>query len=114
MGDSNFVEQVLAQDTLLIEERSQRQQQGWSLARLIENVCVYCDVEQKQLLSKARANTLSQAKALICFWGTQELGYTMREIANRLAISQPAVSNWVKQGQMYCKEQGVEFKVIEN
>jgi predicted transcriptional regulator len=62
---------------------------------------------------KGRANALSKAKALICHWGTQELGLTMRDIAEHLAITQPAVSNWVKKGKEYCDDQDLEFSVVE-
>jgi hypothetical protein len=104
LGDSDFVERVLAQDTLSIEKGTQRIQAGWDLVRLIRRVRQYCGIKEEQLAQKARANDLSLAKALICFWGSREMSLSLREIAHRLAISQPATSQWVKRGGEYCRQ----------
>jgi REP element-mobilizing transposase RayT len=113
LGDSDFVKRALAQDTLSIEKGTQRIQAGWDLDRLIRRVCLYCGVKEEQLAQKARANDLSLAKALICFWGSRELNLSLREIAHRLAISQPATSQWVKRGREYCRELEIDFEVID-
>jgi hypothetical protein len=99
----------LAQDTLSIEKGTQRIQAGWDLDRLIRRVCLYCGIKEEQLAQKARANDLSLAKALICFWGSRELNLSLHEIAHRLAISQPATSQWVKRGREYCRELEIDF-----
>ena len=114
LGESSFVEQALAQDELSVQEKSRRSEQGWNLNSLIQKICLYCDITEDQLLVKARVNRLSKAKSLICYWGTSELGLTSREIADRLKISQPSVSRWIKQGEGYCRRKDVSFKVIEN
>jgi hypothetical protein len=114
LGDSDFVERALAQDTLAVEKGTQRILDGWDLERLISRVCQYCGVKEDRLTQKARGNDLSLAKALICLWGSQELKLSLREIAHPLSISQPAVSQWVKRGEEYCREQGIEFEVIDS
>jgi hypothetical protein len=109
LGDSDFVERALAQDTLAVEKGTQRILDGWDLERLISRVCQYCGVKEDRLTQKARGNDLSLAKALICLWGSQELKLSLREMAHPLSISQPAVSQWAKRGEEYCREQGIEF-----
>ncbi len=111
-GDSGFVENALTQDKLLMERASYREQQGWTLNGLVVKVFDLCEAEERQLLIKTRANSLSTAKSLICFWGTHEFGFTMRKIANHLEISQPAVSKSVKRGKRYCEEHELEFEVV--
>ncbi|MES9994182.1 MAG: transposase [Candidatus Thiodiazotropha sp.] len=114
LGESDFVEHALAEDTLTVEKATQRIQAGWDLDRLIHRVCLYCGVKEDRLTQKARANDLSLAKALICHWGSQELNLSLREIANRLSISQPATSHWVNRGGEYCREVGIDFEVIDS
>ncbi len=75
-------------------------------------VCDLSEVEERQLLIKARTNSLSTAKSLICFWGTDKLGFTMRKIVNHLEISQLAVSKLVKRGKRYCEEHELECEVV--
>lgn len=113
LGGSGFVERALAEDELSVLEKSRRRRQGWNLNKLIIKVCHYCDIREDQLLVKARANKLSRAKSLICYWGTQELGLSSCNIADRLKISQPAVSRWIRQGEAYCRKEEVGFKAIE-
>jgi REP element-mobilizing transposase RayT len=113
LGDSDFVEQALAQDKLAMEKRTSRQQAGWDLDALVECVCHYCEVDKNHLTRKSRNNSLSLAKGLISYWGTEELGLTMREIARCLSISQPAVSNWVRQGKAYCDEEALTLDAID-
>ena len=54
---------------------------------------------QEQLNSKARGGSLSEAKAMIRYLATAELGLALREIADYLSISQPSVSGRVKKGK---------------
>ena len=112
LGDSDFVERALEQDRLDLDRYAVRRQEGWDLVSLKEGVCQYCEVDENQLARKSRASNVSIAKGLISYWGTKELGHTMREIADALSISQPAVSNWVRQGKAYCEREEVTLDTI--
>jgi len=113
LGENQFVERALAQDDLAMEEASRLRQEGWDIDRLVQKVCNYCNIDELELLSKARANRLSITKSLICYWGTYNLGLTLREISNRLSISQPAASLWLRKGKKYCEDEGISFREIE-
>ena len=41
---------------------------------------------------------------MICYLGTQKLGLTSRRVADRLRISQPAISKWIDKGRQLGKE----------
>ena len=114
LGDSHFVERAIAQDALNIDAATQRSRDGWNVDTLIRRVCSYCEIEEEQLRQKARANHLARAKALVCLWGTQELKLSMREIAQKLSISQPAVSQWVNRGREYCAKEALNFTDLDS
>lgn len=101
LGDSHFVEKALKQDRMNIDARSRLQREGWDLERLVSRACQYCGIEEHRILEKSRCGPPSMAKALICYLGTQQLGLTSRAIADRLRISQPAVSKWTRKGRQY-------------
>lgn len=101
LGDSRFVEHALKQDQITIETSSRLQREGWNLERLISRVCQYCGIRESQLLEKSRCGPPSRAKALICYLGTQRMSLTSRQIADRLCISQPAVSKWIGKGHQF-------------
>lgn len=104
LGNSQFVEQSLSEDSLQIEIKTFRQQQGWTLEKLISCVCSAYEFQEQRLTTKARGSQLALAKSLICYWGGgEELGLPLMEIGIRLRISQQAVSKWVSQGRAHCR-----------
>ena len=109
-GDAQFVEYALAQDELATELKSHLERSGWTLCKLTEKVCDVFDIEEQNLLRKARDNKLSLAKSLICYWGTNKLGLTAGEIARKLRITQPAVLYLTKKGFNYCHSNNVELE----
>ncbi len=112
LGDSDFVERILRKDELQLKEKAAIQRAGWDLDGLICRVCEYCAIQPDELTQKGRANNLSLAKALICFWGTQNLAVTTQVLADRLDISQPAASKSSKRGREYCRAQGIEMEKV--
>jgi len=101
LGESDFVEEALKEDELALDTHSQFRQRGWTLERLTQRVCQAFGVDPAHLTQKGRANALSTAKALICHWGITKLGVSSTELAIRLGLSQPAVSQSAKRGQRY-------------
>ncbi len=112
LGESDFIQEALAQDKLSLERRTQRETEGWTLEAIVAGVCSHYDIEESRLIKKARNNVVSEAKGLICFFSTEQLGLPMREVAQHLQISQPAVPNWVKKGEQYCHEFGITFEGV--
>jgi chromosomal replication initiation ATPase DnaA len=95
------VEGALRQDTLAIETRSKLLAQGWDLELLQARVCRYCAITPAQIMRKGRGDAISRAKALFCYLGTEKLGFSTRQVADRLQISQPAVTKWRMKGSCF-------------
>jgi len=109
LGESDFVERALHDDNLPVMDSTAMARRGWTLAKLVQRVCAHYKITEAMLQSKARSNDLSLAKSLICYWGTQKIGLSCREIGLRLSISQQAVSCWVNKGRAYCELEKLEF-----
>ncbi len=112
LGRSEFIENALAQDELQFDYRSRLERDGWTLDKLISEVCILLVIERGDLKRKARSNALSTAKALICYWGVNKLGFTAREIACELGITQPAVSYWTVKGKRFCDIERIEIEQL--
>ena len=104
LGDSQFVEGILREDEINVEEKTRFLREGWDLEKLIQHVCREVGIEESLLINKGRNNSVSKAKGLICYLGVHRLGLSMNTIANRLGISQPAVSKARKQVMNYIQE----------
>lgn len=78
LGASHFVDEILAQDELSLENRTHLELQGWTLEKLMLRVCNQYDVTPESLSRQTRNNSHSTAKSLICFWGMSSLGLGAR------------------------------------
>jgi len=112
LGSSNFVETALDQDNLPIELKVMLVREGWDVERLARWVCKLTGTRVEQLVLKARGGKLSEAKSVLCYLGSSELGLSLREIANYLSISQPSVSAWVSKGEVVCRSKGLSLESI--
>ncbi len=109
LGDSAFVESVLKMDKLPLDQKTHWQRKGWDLAKLISKVCIYIGILPKDIIKKGRQNDISDAKSLICYWGTQVLGLSSTAIAIGLSIGQPSISKASKRGEIYCQQYGIDW-----
>lgn len=109
-GDSRFVERVLEEDEIKLDEQTRLKQAGWDLEGLIQTVCEQYDVDEELITSRGRENNLSVARGLICHLGLRCSGFTSTALSRRLTLSQPAVSKAAKRGLTYCREEGIEFE----
>ena len=112
LGDASFVRNSLNQDVITIDFQSELERSGWTLDLLINKVCKYVGVDELSLLRKARHSNASLAKSLVCYWGTEVLGLTAKEVAERLNLSHSAVSYRVNTGRCYCEDNRLEFTAL--
>ena len=112
LGSSEFVESALRQDSLSTEKTQKLARAGWDIDELARWVCNYAGISQDRMVSKARGGKLSEAKSIFCYQGSNELGLTLREIADFLSISQPSVSAWVKKGELFCKAHDISLESL--
>jgi putative transposase len=50
-----------------------------------------------------------KARSLLCYWATRELGMTTVDLASRLNLAQPTVSQAVKRGQKIAEDLGLRL-----
>ena len=113
LGDSDFVSAVLSRDSLNLDQATLRSRQGWTLEKLIHRVCDLYKIDEHALLRKARNNSCSRSKALICYWATFDLDTANTEIAQRLLISQQAISKWTGKGHSLVSNSDIRFPDAE-
>ena len=54
----------------------------------------------QDLDTKTKEKPYVNARSILCYWSTRELGISMTELARRLDMTQPAVSYMVRRGRM--------------
>ena len=114
LGSSEFVESALRQDDLSAKRTVRLAHAGWNIEKLARWACSHTGISQDKLASKARRGKLSEAKSIICYLGVNELGLSIREIADFLSISQPSASAWVKKGELFCNANEISLESARN
>ena len=111
LGDSDFVETVLASAKEVFEERYVLKARGIDFNQLVLRVAQVLKLPPDQVTAWGKSPRTVQARSLLCFWAHRKLGMTTIEIARRLKISQPAASRCSRRGEQMEKEN--RFKLID-
>jgi len=98
LGDGDFVQGVLSAAAERLEGRYWLAAEGYDFSRLLARVAELTDVPVEQVVAPDRSRTISQARSLLCFWATRELGMSQTDLAQRLQLTQPAVSQAIQRG----------------
>jgi hypothetical protein len=106
LGDGDFVESVLKASEESIVRKDSLKREGWDYEKLLKRVCGLVGVEKEELKKRGKKNKIAYAKALIAYWGKNELGMKGTEIGKLLGVSKQAVSLLVPVGEKYAKDNG--------
>ena len=98
LGKGDFVAQVLAEAEENLERKYRLASGGYTLDKLIERVSELTGMSSEELIEPGKARERVEARSLLCYWATTELGISQSQLAQRLGIHQPAVSNAVRRG----------------
>ena len=99
LGDSDFVAQVLEAANEEMESRYHLKSQGFNFDKLVQRVADLCDMESIELLLPSKQPNRVEARSLLCYWAVRKLGIRGTWVAEKLAITQPAVSKAVRRGE---------------
>jgi len=109
LGDSEFVIKVLEQCEEGLERRYRLQAGGYDYGKLMRRAAELCGVSPGDISSRSKRPRVVEARSLLCFWAVQGLGMSATAVANRLKISQPAVSISVRRGEKISRERGIKL-----
>jgi REP element-mobilizing transposase RayT len=109
LGDSDFVEKVLKKAQEKRERQYQLEADGFNIDQVAQRVAAILGVKCEQVWEKGKHPQTVKARSLLCYWVVRELGISATELARRIGITQPAISQSVKRGEAIAKENGFEL-----
>ena len=109
LGDSNFVEEVLKLAQEKRERQYQMEVQGFTVDQIAGRAAALLGVKPEQIWKKGKHPETVKARSLMCYWAVHELGMSATELARRIGITQPAVSQSVKRGEAIARQNGFEL-----
>jgi REP element-mobilizing transposase RayT len=106
LGDSDFVESVLAIANEKMERKYALQAAGLDLDGLAEIVAGITGVKPSRIFSPGKDRRRVYARSLLCFWATRELGISLAELSRRTRISQSSISMSAHRGEQIVESEG--------
>jgi REP-associated tyrosine transposase len=104
LGQGDFVAQVLADAHEKLERKYRLAAGGYTLDRLIERVAELLGMASEEVIAPGKDRRKVEARSLLCYWATTELGISQTHLSRRVPLNQPAVSNAVKRGAHLIRE----------
>ncbi len=71
-------------------------------------------MSSEEVTEPGKARQRVEARSLLCYWATAELGIRQTQLAERLRIHQPAVSNAVRRVLIWCGSGNILLKPKSN
>lgn len=109
LGNGDFVETVLAAGNERLERRSMLLAVGYDFERLVQRVAALFEMPPHEVLRVGKYARTVPARSVLCYWANRELGIRTVELARRLKISQPTVSQSIARGQRMVTEKGLQL-----
>jgi hypothetical protein len=109
LGDSGFVEQVLAAAGEQMERKTRLRAKGINLDTLAARVLEVLKIKADQLSRPGKQPQRVRARSLYCYWAVRELGISMTELSRFFGITVTAVSRSVERGETIANEEGFHF-----
>lgn len=103
LGDSDFVDSIIAQSEELYDRRQSLKRKGYNLDRIAERVAEVLGMDLDEVYSKGRQDRKVKARSLLCYWASRELGISHTALAKKLEMSVSAVGFSVERGESIAK-----------
>jgi len=100
LGDGEFVTQVLAQAEEQFHHKYRLSAEGYDMEKLIGRVAEVTQLSPKKILDTERDRKRTEARSILCFWATDQLGITQTELSRMLNLTQSAISHAVRRGRI--------------
>ena len=106
LGDSEFVDSVLAQAEEHYTRQCTLRRRGYDLEKIAERVAEIYRVNVREVLARGRQEQRVSARSLFCFWAVRDLGNSLAAVARHIGMSTAGVGYAVQRGEAIAHENG--------
>jgi putative transposase len=109
LGDGEFVEKVLAQAKEAFERKYRLKVKGIHVDRIAARVAEIVGIDPAEVWAAGKQHKVVQARSLLCYWTTSELGLSQAWLSKKLGLSQAAISLSVARGRQIASQKKYEI-----
>lgn len=111
LGDGDFVENILSQCQERMERKYLYKKKGCDFKWLSGKVATTLGIRKEEITRGGRYPRRVEARSVLCYWASRELGMSTIALSKRLGISQPTVSQSVRRGERIVLEK--KLRLVE-
>ena len=111
LGQGDFVESVLEAAQENLDRKSKIRALGYDFDWLVGRVLGLFDLTFNELLTGGKQRKMVQARSVLCYWATRELGMSAVSISKKLNIASSTASESAMRGKQIVENQG--WKLLE-
>ncbi len=109
LGQGDFVETVLKAAQENLDRKSRIRALGYDFDWLLDRVLGLFGLTFKELLTGGKQRRTVQARSVLCYWGTRELGMSAVGISKKLNIASSTASESATRGRQIVERQGLKL-----
>lgn len=109
LGDSEFVDSVLAAARETMERKYRLKAMGCDFHMIITRVSRIFDVPEESIRSSGKEPKRVKARSVAAYWAVRELCMAGIEVGEELGLTQSAVSRAVQRGEDIVRELGISL-----
>jgi len=79
---------------------------GYDIDKAAPRVAEVLNIDPEKVWQKGKHPETIRTRSLFCYWAARELGIIMKELADKLGLTLPAVSLSIRRGENLVKEFG--------
>jgi hypothetical protein len=109
LGQGDFVESVLKAAQENLDRKSKIRALGYDFDWLVDRVLGLFGLTLTELLTGGKQRRTVQARSVLCYWGTRELGMSAVGISKKLNIASSTASESATRGRQIVEKQGLKL-----
>ena len=111
LGDGDFVDNILSQCQEQMERKYLYKNKGYDFEWLTGKVAAAFNIAKEEITMSGRYSRRVEARSVLCYWASRELGLSTIILSKRLGISQPTVSQSIRRGERIVLEK--KLRLVE-
>ncbi|MFC1878086.1 transposase [Thermodesulfobacteriota bacterium] len=110
LGDGDFVSEVLQDAQECLERKYRLRSAGYDFDKIVRKVGRLLKLQPQQVITSGKRRHEVEARNIVCYWASRELGISQVSLAQKFDLSQPAISAAIQRGEKIVTERQLQLE----
>ncbi len=110
LGDRDFVAGVLQEANESLERKYRLKSAGYDFNKIVKRVADLLGLHPQQAVTSGKRRNEVEARNIICYWASKELGLSQVYLASKFRVTQSAICAAIQRGEKAVIEKGFKLE----